>query len=348
MNASKGWRALAALLLLAGSSSARSAPPIAPVAVRSSETLRVDGAELFLLTRGGDRRAPVLLWLHGGPGAAERPLLRHFNGALEAEFVVAYWDQRGAGRSFDPKADPRALTVARHLADLERVVAHLKRSLGQERIALVGHSWGGALGLLYARDHPGDVAALAVVAPLVSARESQQAEYEFVRDEASQRADQAVLRHLREIGPPPWADAAKLLAVERVADGYGAVFHRRPNRLSVVLRALLGGLVAPWEIPRLIRANEVSLQAMQAELLGIDLARSVPAVEVPVFFLLGRHDRHADARIAARFFARLRAPHKELLWFEESAHNVPFEEPERFNAALAGALRSVRAEPPRR
>jgi pimeloyl-ACP methyl ester carboxylesterase len=59
----------------------------------------------------------VLLWLHGGPGGAERPLSRYYNHELEEHFVVAYWDQRGAGRSFDADADPQDLTVACHLAD---------------------------------------------------------------------------------------------------------------------------------------------------------------------------------------------------------------------------------------
>ena len=67
--------------------------------VRRSEYLTVEGAKLFLLTRGADRRLPVLLWLHGGPGGAERPLFRYYNGELENSFVVTYWDQRGAGRS---------------------------------------------------------------------------------------------------------------------------------------------------------------------------------------------------------------------------------------------------------
>ena len=77
-----------------------------PASIDESEYLPVDGARLYLLVRGRDETAPVLLWLHGGPGAAERPLFRYFNGELEKSFVVAYWDQRGAGR---PGREPRVL-----------------------------------------------------------------------------------------------------------------------------------------------------------------------------------------------------------------------------------------------
>src|SRR5262249_27320053 len=89
----------------------------APQPIAQSHCGSVDGARLFRTGRGDDRRAPLLLWLHGGPGGAERPLFRYFDGDLERDFVVAYWDQRGTGRSFDDDADPHELTITRHLAD---------------------------------------------------------------------------------------------------------------------------------------------------------------------------------------------------------------------------------------
>ena len=82
--------------------------------VRSAERVPVANADVYLEVRGDDARAPVLLWLHGGRGGAERPLFRYFHGELERRFVVAYWDQRGAGRSFDADADPRALLPPGH------------------------------------------------------------------------------------------------------------------------------------------------------------------------------------------------------------------------------------------
>jgi pimeloyl-ACP methyl ester carboxylesterase len=156
-----------------------------PIGIHRSERVAADGASLFVETHGMDRTAPVLLWLHGGPGGPERPLFRYFNSPLEEHFVVSYWDQRGAGRSYNPRADPHKLTIDRHLADLDIVVDHLRRSLGRRQIGLIGHSWGGALGLLYAKAHPDKLSALVAVAPLVSMIEAQRAQYEFVTGEAS-------------------------------------------------------------------------------------------------------------------------------------------------------------------
>jgi pimeloyl-ACP methyl ester carboxylesterase len=119
--------------------------------------------------------------------------------------------------------------------------------------------------------------------------------------------------------------------MEKLDGKYGGIFHKNPARAWIVLRAMFSGIIWPWEIPRLIQANNISLQAMNEELRNLDLTRSVPGIEVPVLFFLGRYDRHADARVAAAYFEVLRAPVKRLIWFENSAHNIPFEESKLFN-----------------
>jgi pimeloyl-ACP methyl ester carboxylesterase len=57
--------------------------------------------------------------------------------------------------------------------------------------------------------------------------------------------------------------------------------------------------------------------------------------------MLGRHDWQVPSIVAVRYFERIRAPHKVLVWFESSAHNPPFEEPERFNRAVVDTVRDL-------
>lgn len=308
------------------------------VPVNKSTYLTVDGARLYMLTRGRDARAPLLLWLHGGPGGAERPLFRYYNGSLEDQFVVTYLDQRGAGRSYDPDADPKTLTIERHIKDLNHVVDWLRQKFHQHKIFLVGHSWGATLGILYAQRYPDKVAALVAVAPLVNTRKSEVAQYRFVRDKANEVHDTRTLKALDKAGQPPYHNEDNAMIVNRLAEKYGAVFHRRPNKFAVMLLGMLRGLVTPWEIPNLIRGNNVSLKAMNDELLDVNLEKSVPRLDMPVYFLLGRYDHHVSAEVAADYFKQLEAPKKELVWFEHSAHNIPFEEPQRFDDTVERLL----------
>src|SRR5262249_43043869 len=167
-----------------------------PVTV--SERIKVRNAELYVEIRGPARSAPLLLWLHGGPGGPERPLFRYFNSDLERHSLVAYLDQRGTGRSFDRTADPARLTVAQHLEDLETVISYLRRAYVKEKIYLVGHSWGTVLGLLHAKAHPETVAALICVAPVVSFSEQQRRAYAFDLAEAERRGETDTLEELRK------------------------------------------------------------------------------------------------------------------------------------------------------
>ena len=327
------------VVLLAGCASLASGP-----AVERHEYLQVDDAQLYMAIRGEDEAAPLLIWLHGGPGGAERPLFRQYNAPLEDRFVIVYLDQRGTARSYDREADPNQLSIARHLTDLNAVVDHLLAEFGKQSVILVGHSWGSALGLLHAQAHPRKVAAFVGVGQLTSEIARQQSQYEFVRSEARQAGDAAALSEIERIGPPPFAVRDEI-TIQRFVEHYGGYWRNQPNLFLLVMRAFLRGHVMPWELPRMFEGNNVSLEAMNDELLELDLPERVPSVDVPVVFMLGRHDRQVDSRLAAAYFQELAAPAKTLMWFD-TAHNIPFEDPDAFNAALPELLESFRGIDP--
>ena len=62
----------------------------------------------------------------------------------------------------------------------------------------------------------------------------------------------------------------------------------------------------------------------------VDFRRDAPALQAPVYFLLGRHDVNAPPALAEQYYQALQAPHKELIWFERSGHNPWVTESQRF------------------
>jgi pimeloyl-ACP methyl ester carboxylesterase len=74
-----------------------------------------------------------------------------------------------------------------------------------------------------------------------------------------------------------------------------------------------------------------SVDALYPELSRADLFKDVPEVAVPVYFCLGRHDHEVPSVLAARYFEVLKAPRKQLVWFEDSAHMPNIEERDKFN-----------------
>ena len=243
------------------------------------------------------------------------------------------------GPFFRPESESARSDNRTASGDLDGIVDQLRSTLRRDKVILAGHSWGAALGLLYGHAHPNKVAAVVAVNPLISTRKQREAEYQFVCGEAARRGDRKALRAAEKMDARPDWSTDQVRAMEKLDQKYGGVFHKNPARVWIVLRAMFSGIVWPWEIPRLIHANNVSLKAMNDELLRLDLTRSVPNIEVPVLFFLGRYDRHADARVAAAYFGTLCAPLKRLIWFENSAHNIPFEESKLFNATLTREIR---------
>ncbi|MBZ0253255.1 MAG: alpha/beta hydrolase [Candidatus Methylomirabilis sp.] len=310
---------------------------LVPTSVADMRRIPVNGTTQYLLIRGRDRSAPLLLILHGGPGASETPFFRLYNAALEERLVVVYWDQRGAGKSFDADIAEETMTVAQFLADLDAVVDHLRASFGRDRVALLGHSWGTALGALYAHAHPEKVSAYIGVAQESNTPAAEAEGYRWALAEARRRSDEDAVRALEEIGPPPHTVEEMLVARRRVME-YGGSFHEPRSLWKLTFAALSTEEATLADFPRFLRGNLFSLRAMWPELRELDLTERARRFAVPVFFFLGRYDKQVPSTEAAKYFERIEAPTKRLLWFERSAHNVPFEEPAAFNRAVLAAL----------
>ncbi len=81
-----------------------------------------------------------------------------------------------------------------------------------------------------------------------------------------------------------------------------------------------------------------SLAALFPEFFRTNLFVQVPELAVPVYFCLGRHDHEVPAELSAKYFDALKAPRKQLVWFEHSAHMPNTEEKDRFNRFMIEAV----------
>jgi predicted alpha/beta-fold hydrolase len=127
---------------------------VIPGSIASLERLRIGGVEQYVLIRGHDRRKPLLLFLHGGPGMPSMYLAHAFQRELERDFVVVHRDRRGAGKSYAALGPEEIPTVSQTLADTLELTRHLRERFGHETIYLAGHSWGSYLGILAVRERP--------------------------------------------------------------------------------------------------------------------------------------------------------------------------------------------------
>ena len=103
---------------------------------------------------------------------------------------------------------------------------------------------------------------------------------------------------------------------------------------------MLGGRESSiLELPGTWRGFRFSIDAMWAEVSRLNLIELAPALQMPVFFFLGRNDHWVPPAISAAYFDALAAPSKKLVWFEHSGHEPFVDEPAKFNAAMARVVR---------
>ncbi|MCP3984468.1 MAG: alpha/beta hydrolase, partial [bacterium] len=153
--------ALAALIVLAGLTlgvwslrPASTATISGEHAVSVLEQVELGGSLQTVLMRGQDRRNPVLLYLHGGPGAAHLPVAPLYSEELERHFVVVHWDQRGAGSSCEG-TDWDGISLDRIVDDAIELSELLAGRFGGDgKIVLLGHSWGSVVGALAVGKRP--------------------------------------------------------------------------------------------------------------------------------------------------------------------------------------------------
>ncbi|MDD3619969.1 MAG: alpha/beta fold hydrolase, partial [Desulfobulbaceae bacterium] len=197
---------------------------IIPGSIAVMETVTIGGVPQSIWYRGTSTANPPLILLHGGPGISESALFRHYNSILEQHFLVVYWEQRGAGRSFHAGIPPQSMTVARFLLDLDEVVEEVRRRFGRKKVVLLGHSWGTILGTIYASQHPEKIAVYVGVAQIADMVRGDRLSYDYVLAEAARRENARALAQLTKIGPPPHS-VGERLKIGRWNERFGGMFH---------------------------------------------------------------------------------------------------------------------------
>jgi proline iminopeptidase len=302
-----------------------------PGSVAEMQRVGLGGVQQSITIRGEDATAPILIWLHGGPGMDATGMWRRNNAALEEKFVVVYWTQRGTGRSYSDGIAPTSMTLDQFVSDLDELVDLLTARFGAKRVVLAGHSWGTNVGVAYARAHPEKVAAYIGVSQVVGAVEGERRSYEFALGEAQHRSNAKAISELEDIGPPPY-DTDSMLLQRKWLGEFGGVWHTPRSLPQLMWESFGASEMTLLDGYHFWRGSEFSLSALEKDINAVNWLRDAPAFEVPVFFAAGRHDRNTDADLQHEYFEEITAPSKHFEWFENSAHSPPFEEPEAFNA----------------
>ena len=314
--------------------------------VEELKEVEIGGIKQWISVRGRDRRNPILLFVHGGPGSTEMPVSWFYQSPLEDYFTVVQWDQRGSGktaRSSEPADVVPTITVERMVADGEELVAHLRDAYDKEKLFVLGHSWGTVIGLEIARRHPGWLHAYIGMGQFVYAQGNERVGYEFALNEAKARNDDQAISELEAIAPYPKPDGSldvrEILTQRKWVIAYGGLTWGRDNfRYDENLR-LLSPDYADSDILAGQNVGTVLVQLLP-QLTVLDFW-DVKRLHCPIFLFSGRYDYQTPSQVSADWFKTLEAPEKKIFWFEHSAHMMQMEQPGKFFLHLVNDIRPL-------
>jgi pimeloyl-ACP methyl ester carboxylesterase len=305
---------------------------VVPGSIASLEQVTLGGSKQWITIRGRDGSQPVLLFLAGGPGGSELPFMRNVLGGLEDHFVVVNWDQPGAAKSYGA-VRPSELTIERYVSDAHELTQLLRARFHQDKIYVLGESWGTVLGTLLVQRYPGLFHAYIGAGQRTSVHEDDVMGYEFALQVARERGDAPPLEKLERNGPPPytgWNMAFKNLDYLNVLNRYA----REHASGEPTGHDLFSDMFTGTEYGLADKVNWVlgllrGFSVVYPQLDPIDFAQQATELEVPVYFLQGRYDLVEMGSLLERWVAVLDAPHKEIIYFENSGHTPHSWEPNR-------------------
>ena len=303
------------------------------------EPVQLGDSTQWIRIRAADARNPLLLLVQMGPGLPMINEVPAFDRALslEDDFTVIYWDQRGCGRSLRSADAARELNLQAMVGDTERLLALLCDRFGGPAV-VAGFSMGATIAALATARRPDLVAALVAVGMDIDGPAAEDGAYQFALATARARNNRRAVRQLEAIGPPPHLEPRQFATRARWAANFGGV--RTGHTYNSMARSLLVSLLRSPDYSladtvRALRGITAAQAALVPELAALDLTRTLPRLDTPIVMAQGRHDQIAPPSAAERYAASLEAPHKQLVWFEHSAHMPHLEEPERFRQLLA-------------
>ena len=312
-----------------------------PGSIASLEKVKLGGVEQWLIIRGHDINKPVLLFLSGGPGASEAARVLRFNGELEKHFVLAIWEQRGCGKSY-PSINPKSdLTIDQYVADLIELSEMLRVRFDEQKIYLVGHSWGTIIGIRAAEARPDLYHAYVGTAQMVDVRETDQLIYKMVMEYSRKIGDIDFVKKLETQGPPPYfgknpiqpyamlfGREYQLFEVPNIKD---ETYRHEGDAIQLMLKQPeYGWLDRIYYLLGLMNTFNVVYPQLQETDFRVDVTH----LNLPVYIILGRHDMNNPSQIPEEYFKLLETPKKELIIFENSGHGMIWEEADLFHRLL--------------
>jgi pimeloyl-ACP methyl ester carboxylesterase len=297
------------------------------------ETVKLNGTQQTISVRTEDESNPVILFLAGGPGGSQIQATRQYLSDLESDYTIINWEQPGSGKSYTSRKID-TLTPDTYINDGHALTSYLKERYQQEKIYLIGESWGSYLAINLATQYPEDYYAIITTGQMVDFAETEQYCYDKALEVALEKNDTQQIEALLKLGPVPLE--GDNIAIE--SGTYLMYLHQymaHSDEINESSWDTFDSVFSPeytiMDSFNFLRALYFTFSQVYQQLYETDLRESHTTLSIPLHILHGRHDLNAPTYLVDEYYDLIEAPEKSLTYFEHSGHNPWITESDRFN-----------------
>lgn len=317
-----------------------------PNGIELLESVDIGGTKQWIHVRGRNRENPLLLFIHGGPGAANIGYFDQYQRSWENHFTVVQWDQRQTGKSYAPNIG-HTISHETYINDAEAMIAYLLQRFNKEKLFLIATSYGTYLSMHMVKKHPEWIYAYLAAGQVVKMVDHVVEEYRLLLEYAKDNEEIELTKKLESLKPFPNPDDPASSFLESSAfflseetrlgkcfpDNFEkAVEHYNFSRWVSPLCTLRDNYNRVWgEAPAMGDKNNPFRKGFYT----FDLPTEIGSrFDVPIFFITGTDDFHISFSVTDKWFQGIEAPHKEHIVFKASAHAAHITEPYLFAKVL--------------
>ncbi|MWB94993.1 alpha/beta fold hydrolase [Flavobacterium sp. GA093] len=299
-------------------------PENSSVKIDTLLTPEIGGIKQVIEIKTDDFNKPILLFLSGGPGSSMMKNADTFTNILKNKFTIVQWDQRDAGQTLKLNPSPSKLSVKQMEEDTYQVINFLIKELHQEKIYLLGSSWGNVLGFDIVKNHPELLHSYFAVNPVISQLASEKELLKTLKIHFKENA--LASKELASINIPFKID-------EDIFYLRKWLFYK-DGKEYVTSDDFKKGFLQ-WS---------KTWSPVWNEVMNIDLPKTLQEIDCPIYFFVGKNDIQTSTKITEEYFEELKAPKKDLFLFENSGHQIHQDEPEKFQNTIIQILETNKSE----
>lgn len=307
----------------------------------------INGIKQYIQVRGTDRKNPLLLFIHGGPGASLAGLCHIMQAELEKKFTVVNWDQRNTCKTYFANKEKateisKTGTIEDYINDIDDIVSYLHTVYEFDKLILMGFSWGSAIGAEYAKRHSENLSCYIGAGQFINYREGVMTVCDkMLRLVPENSPDEKKIRNIIDNFPqkPIWNnELTGLMRYYPVLASKYIAKHAKHLPLGKIFNSPFMNFK---EKKSAIIPNTKMLEKSYETMLGYDFRNNLH-FDVPVIFIYGDEENICPPEMLNACFDDINAPKKQIEIIPQASHCCFFDQPDLFINALCSFVNNIK------